>query len=134
MADTMTEVLEGTRRIAVVGASDDPSRASNEVMRTLLDAGYDVVPVNPGEDSVHGVPAVGSLAEIEGPIDIVDVFRRPEHVPEIAREAAEAGAGTLWLQSGITSSEGRRIAEEAGLGFVEDTCLGSTVRHAGKSG
>lgn len=134
MADPITELIDGARRIAVVGASDDPDRASNEVFRVLLDAGYDVVPVNPTEDEVRGVPAVASLAEVERPIDIVDVFRRPEHAPDIAREAVAAGAGTVWLQEGITSPEARRIAQENGLGYVEDLCLGATVRQGGRGG
>jgi uncharacterized protein len=134
MADPMHELLEGARRIAVVGASDDPSRASHRVMGTLLRAGYEVVPVNPKVEEVHGVPAVASLTEIEGDIDIVDVFRRAEHAPDVAREAVEAGAGTVWLQDGITSTEAREVAQEGGVGFVEDLCLASSVRYAGLAG
>src|SRR5205823_5470353 len=73
-------------------------------------------------DEIHGVPCVTSLAEIEEPIDLVDVFRRPEAVPPHAREAAAAGAGALWLQVGIMSAEARRIAEDAGLDYVENAC------------
>lgn len=131
MADPVSDLLTSARRIAVVGASDDPERPSNEVFRVLHDAGYDVIPVNPGVDEVWGVPAVGALADVDGPIDIVDVFRRPEHAPDVAREAVDAGAGTLWLQDGITSPEARRIAMDHGLGYVEDVCLGATVRQAG---
>ena len=131
MADPVTDLLTSARRIAVVGASDDPTRASNEVMRVLLDAGFDVVPVNPQVEEVHGVPAVDRLAEVEAPIDIVDVFRRPEHAPDVAREAVAVGAGTVWLQQGITSPEARRIAQDGGVGFVEDLCLGATVRRCG---
>ncbi len=134
MADPMNELLEGARRIAVVGASDDTSRDSNRVMGVLLRAGYDVVPVNPSVDEVHGVPAVGSLEEVDGEIDIVDVFRRPEHAPDIAREAVGAGAKTVWLQEGIRSPQAREIAMEGGLGYVEDLCLGATVEHAGLGG
>ncbi len=131
MADLISDLISSARRIAVVGASDDPDKPSNEVFRVLRDAGYDVVPVNPEADEVLGVPAVGSLAEVEAPIDIVDVFRRPEHAPDVAREAVAAGAGTVWLQQGITSAEARRIAQDNGVGFVEDLCLGATVRQAG---
>lgn len=134
MADPMNELLEGARRIAVVGASDDPSRASHRIMGTLLRAGYEVVPVNPEVHEVRGVPAVGALADIDGEVDIVDVFRRPEHAPDIAREAVETGAKTLWLQSGITSTEAREIAQEGGIGYVEDLCLGVLVQHAGMAG
>lgn len=131
MADPMTELLEGARRIAVVGASDRPSRPSHGVMATLLRAGYEVVPVNPRVDEVHGVPAADSLADVDGEIDIVDVFRRAEHAPDVAREAVEVGAHTLWLQSGVTSGQARRIAQDGGVGFVEDRCLGSLVQQAG---
>ena len=92
-------------------------------MRYLLDAGYTVIPVRPRDcDDVLGVPCVASLAEIQEPIDLVDVFRRPEHAPGIAREAVEAEAKALWLQLGIVSSEARAIAEEAGVDYVEDEC------------
>lgn len=131
MADPMNELLEGARRIAVVGASDDASRPSHRIMGTLLEAGYEVVPVNPGVEEVHGVPAVDSLAEVEGEVDIVDVFRQAEHAPGIAREAVDAGAKTLWLQSGIRSGQAREIAQEGGVGFVEDLCLGALVQQAG---
>ena len=92
-------------------------------MRYLLRQGYDVVPVRPaGCDSVLGGPCVRALAEIAGPVDLVDVFRRPDACPDVAREAAATGAGAVWLQLGIVSAEARRIAEEAGLDYVEDQC------------
>jgi predicted CoA-binding protein len=92
-------------------------------MGYLLRAGYRVIPVRPADcDEVHGVPCVTSLAEIEEPIDVVDVFRRPEAVPEHAREAVAAGAKALWLQVGIVSDEARHIAQEAGLYYVENAC------------
>ena len=92
-------------------------------MRYLLGAGYRVLPVNPevgGE--VLGVTCVGSLLELEEPVDLVDVFRRPEHCDAVAAEAAAIGAQALWLQLGIRSAEARRIATEAGLDYVEDEC------------
>lgn len=117
------EILAGARTIAMVGASPSPDRPSHGVMRYLLEQGYRVIPVRPADcDEVLGVPCVRTLAEIEEPIDLVDVFRRPEHTPQHAREAVEAGAGALWLQLGIVSGESRRIAEEAGLDYVEDEC------------
>ena len=92
-------------------------------MRYLLDAGYRVIPVRPLDcDEIHSVPCVASLAEIDETIDLVDVFRRPEHTPQHAREAVAAGAKTLWLQLGIRSDEARRIAEEGGLDYVENLC------------
>jgi len=117
------EILGEARTIAMVGASPNPDRPSHGVMRYLLSQGYRVIPVRPaGCDEVLGVPCVRTLAEIEEPIDLVDVFRRPEHTPPHAREAVEVGAGALWLQLGIVSAESRQIAEEAGLDYVEDAC------------
>jgi uncharacterized protein len=117
------QILAETRTIALVGASPKPDRPSNQVMRYLLDAGYHVIPVRPADcDEVHGVRCLTTLAEIGEPIDLVDVFRRPEFCAGHAREAVEAGAKTLWLQVGIESPEARRIAEEAGLDYVENAC------------
>jgi predicted CoA-binding protein len=117
------QILAEARTIALVGASPNPDRPSNDVMGYLLSAGYRVIPVRPADcDEVHGVPCVRSLAEIEEPIDLVDVFRRPEFCADHAREAVEAGAGALWLQVGIASADARKIAEEAGLDYVEDAC------------
>lgn len=116
------EIVRDARTIAVVGASPRPWRPSHEVMRYLLDAGYRCIPVRPDGDEVLGVPVVRSLAEIEEPIDVVDVFRRPEFCADVAREAVAAGARALWLQSGIASHEARAIAEAAGLDYVEDEC------------
>ena len=117
------EILAEARTIALVGASPNPARPSNDVMSYLLGAGYRVIPVRPLDcEDVLGVPCVASLSEIEEPIDLVDVFRRPEFCAGHAREAVEAGAGALWLQVGIVSAEARRIAEEAGLDYVEDAC------------
>jgi uncharacterized protein len=117
------EILADARTIAVVGASPKPDRPSHGVMRYLLEQGYRCIPVRPaGCDEVLGVPCVRSLVEIEEPIDLVDVFRRPEACPEVAREAAAAGARSLWLQLGIVSPEARRIAGESGIGYVENEC------------
>jgi uncharacterized protein len=117
------QILADARTIAVVGASPKPWRPSNQVMRYLLDAGYRVIPVRPPDcDEVLGVPCVSKLDEVPEPIDLVDVFRRAEHTPEIARQAVGAGAKALWLQSGIVSAEARAIAEGAGIDYVEDAC------------
>ena len=117
------EILRDAKTIAVVGASPKPWRPSHEVMRYLLEQGYRVIPVRPRDcDEVLGVPCVASLAEIDEPIDLVDVFRRREYAPEVAREAVAAGARALWLQMGIVSDDARRIAEAAGLDYVEDAC------------
>ena len=91
-------------------------------MRYLLDQGYRVIPVRPLVKEVLGVPCAASLAEIEEPIDLVDVFRRAEFCPAVAEEAVAAGAKALWLQLGIGSAEARAIAESGGLDYVEDRC------------
>jgi uncharacterized protein len=91
-------------------------------MRYLLEQGYRVIPVRPNRSEILGVPVAHSLAEIEEPIDLVDVFRRAEFCPGVAEEAVEAGVGALWLQLGIVSPDARRIAEEAGLDYVENAC------------
>ena len=111
------------RTIAVVGASPRPWRPSHGVMRYLLAHGYRVIPVRPRDcDEILGVPCVTALAEIDEPVDLVDVFRRPEHAPAVARDAVAVGAGALWLQVGVISPEARAIAREAGLDYVEDAC------------
>ncbi|MCP9487936.1 MAG: CoA-binding protein [Gaiellaceae bacterium MAG52_C11] len=121
---TPAEILREAKTIAMVGASPKRDRPSNGVMRYLLDQGYDVIPVRPdGCDEVLGVPCVRTLAEIDRPIDVVDLFRRPEFTPAHAHEAVAAGAAALWLQLGIVSTEARRIAEDAGLDYVEDACM-----------
>jgi uncharacterized protein len=117
------QILAEARTIALVGASPKPERPSNQVMRYLLAAGYRVIPVRPADcDEVHGVPSVTSLAEIDEPIDLVNVFRRPDFCPGHAREAVKVGAKALWLQVGIESEDARRIAESAGLDYVENAC------------
>ena len=120
---TAEEILRDAKTIALVGASPDPGRPSHGVMAYLLRAGYRVIPVNPvAGGEVLGQPCLGSLAELEEPVDLVDVFRRPEHCGEVAREAAATGAGALWLQLGVVSDEARRVAEESGMDYVEDEC------------
>ncbi len=119
------DVLRSSRRIAVVGASTNPGRPSNDVFRGLLAAGYDAVPVNPGETEVAGVPCfptLGAAVAATGPFDIVDVFRRREACPEHAREAVATGARCLWLQLGLVSREAGRIAHDGGLTVVMDRC------------
>src|SRR5438552_15655279 len=123
MSRSPAEIIRDAKTIAVVGASPRAQRPSNDVMGYLLSVGYRCIPVRPaGCDEVHGVPCVRSLAEIEEPIDLVDVFRRPEFCPDVARDAVAAGAGALWLQSGISSGEACAIAAAAGMDYVEDAC------------
>jgi len=116
------------RRVAIVGLSSNDLRASNFVGRYLMRHGYEVIPVNPREGSVLGQTSYPTLADIPGPVDTVDVFRQPEAVPDIAREAAGIGAGCLWLQYNVISEEGAAIAVAAGLDVVMDRCM--KVEHA----
>ncbi len=119
---TPEDILREAKTIAVVGASPDPARPSNGVIAYLLRAGYRVVPVNPAAAEVLGLRCLGSLAELEEPVDLVDVFRRAEYCADVAREAAAIGAPALWLQLGLRSAEARDVAEEAGMEYVEDAC------------
>ncbi len=128
--EELRELLLDTKVIAVVGLSANPDRASNQVAWYLHHQGYRLFGINPqaSEEEVFGVPMLASLDQVPEPIDIVDVFRRPEHTPEVARAAVAAGASALWLQLGIASPEARAIATGAGLDYVEDRCL--KVEHA----
>jgi uncharacterized protein len=126
------DILRESKTIALVGASPNPAKPSHGVMRYLLAQGYRVIPVRPADcDEVLGVPCVQALGEIDDPIDLVDVFRRPEHTPKHAQEAVDVGAKALWLQLGIVSPEARRIATEAGIDYVEDLCTAVVHRNLG---
>lgn len=128
--DAILDLLGSASRIAVVGASSSPWRPSHGVFRDLVAAGYACVPVNPREREVLGVPAFATLrdaVEATGPVDIVDVFRRPELCPPHAAEAVAVGARCLWLQLGIVSWEAARIAAAGGLAVVMDRCTAIEV-------
>ncbi|GAC1696428.1 MAG: CoA-binding protein [Candidatus Limnocylindrales bacterium] len=124
----ITAVLRSARTVAIVGLSPDPLRASYFIGFYLQRHGYRIVPVNPKEREILGEPAYPSLGEIPFAVDVVNVFRRPAAVPEIAREAVKIGAKALWLQFGVLSDEGARIATEGGLDVVMDRCM--KVEHA----
>jgi predicted CoA-binding protein len=121
-------LLRDANTIAIVGASPRPARPSHGVMRYLLAQGYRCIPVRPDCDEVLGIRCVPTLLDLDEPVDLVDVFRRPEHCAGHAREAVAVGARALWLQLGIVSAEARAIAEAAGIGYVEDAC--TAVVHA----
>jgi uncharacterized protein len=120
------------KRIAVVGLSDDPSRASFGVASYLLAAGKEVIPVNPKHDRVLGLKCYPSLKAAPGPIELVDVFRRAEFCPDVVREAIEVGAKGVWLQSGIISDEARELAGRAGVDYVENRCLMVDLMRTGR--
>ncbi|MCI1026258.1 CoA-binding protein [Pantoea dispersa] len=121
---TIRDVLTQTQRIALVGASDRTERASYGVMRYLLDQGYDVVPVSPklAGQQLLGQTVYGTLAEIPGKIDMVDVFRNSEAAWGVAQEAIAIGAKTLWLQLGVINEQAAVLARDAGLTVVMDRC------------
>jgi predicted CoA-binding protein len=119
----LRSILGDARVIAVVGLSSDPGRVSYRIARYLQGRGYRVIPVNPNETEVLGETAYGSLRDVPEQIDVVDVFRRPEYTPDVARDAVAAGAKVLWLQSGIINDEARRIGEEGGLEVVMGVCI-----------
>ena len=120
--------LLAARTIAIVGLSKDPLRPSYFIGFYLKRHGYRIVPVNPREPEVVGEKSYPSLKDIPFPVDVVDVFRRPDAVPEIARDAVAIGAKALWLQFGVISPGGARIGEDGGLTVVMDRCM--KVEHA----
>jgi uncharacterized protein len=121
-------VLERYRTVAVVGASTDPEKAAHQIPRLLKEAGFRVIPVNPSADEILGERTYETLADIPEPVEVVDVFRPADEAPAIARQAVEIGAKALWLQLGIRSDEARQIAEDEGLDYVEDHCMGAETR------
>ena len=123
------ETLHESRTIAVVGLSDNPERDSNGVARFLLRSGYTVIPVNPLlSGTVLGLPTYARLRDIPGRVDIVDVFRRSEFVPEIVDEAIEIGARVIWMQLGVIHPEAAKRAHAAGLKVVMDRCIAIEYR------
>ena len=124
--DFLKTILRRARRIAVVGVSMNPVRPSYYVARYLSLKGYEVVPVNPGHagEQLFGTKVVGSLAEIEGPVDMVDVFRRPEHVPPIVDQALALfpQLQTIWLQIGVVHEGASATAQAKGVDVVMDRC------------
>jgi hypothetical protein len=126
----LEDILTRYRRYAVIIASPNPARPSYDIMRYLLDHGYEVFPVNPGRPGreILGRPVVARLTDLPEPVDVVDVFRHPEAVVPIAQDAIAIGAKVLWMQIGAVNMEAARIAEEAGLQVVADRC--PKIEHA----
>jgi predicted CoA-binding protein len=121
-ADLIRKLLQ-SKRIAVVGLSDDPGRASYDVANYLRHRGYEIIPVNPNCKAVFGVPSAASLAEVDGPIDLVNVFRRSEFCEDVVRQAIAVGAKGVWLQLGIRNDRAAKLAKDAGIDFVQDRCI-----------
>ena len=117
------ELLEEAKVIAVVGHSDKPYRTSYQIAHFLRNAGYKVYPVNPTVDQIDGEKSYASLDEIPEPIDIVDVFRRAEHLPQVVEDSIRTNAKAVWGQLGVVDWEAGKKAEEAGMDVVMDLCI-----------
>jgi predicted CoA-binding protein len=131
IADEIGQLLSRTRTIAVVGLSSDPMRASYGVSQYMQSRGYRIIPVNPNEQSVLGERAYASLAEVPEKIDLIDVFRRSEHVPEIVAEAIRLSIPAVWLQEGVIHRAAAKQAHDAGMAVVMDRCILKEHRRRG---
>ncbi len=122
--NALRELLSATRRIAVVGASPNPSRPSNGVTRALVEHGYDVIAVNPDHvgKTIHGAPVVASLDDVSPPADMVDIFRNSEDAGGVVDDAIAHGATSVWMQLGVINAAAAQRAEDAGLIVVMDHC------------
>lgn len=120
----LKNILASVKTIAMVGASPDKTKFSYGVLRVLHETGYDMIPVNPrpGLDEIRGLKVYPSLASIDRPVDMVEVFRKSEDLPRIAEEAVAIGAKVLWAQIGVRNDEAARLAEDAGMQVVMDRC------------
>ncbi|MCK1983316.1 MULTISPECIES: CoA-binding protein [Peribacillus] len=126
--EEMGKMLKNSKRIAVVGLSDNPERTSYMVSKAMQDSGYEIIPVNPAVSEVLGVKAVKALKDIEGHVDIVNVFRRSEFLPEIAKEFAEIDADIFWAQLGVENEEAYNFLKEKGYTVIMNRCI--KVEHA----
>jgi predicted CoA-binding protein len=125
--EALKKLLTDAHTIAVVGASSKRERPSHGVMKVLLHSGYHVIPVNPNETSVLGQKCYASLRDIPEHVDIVDVFRQPQHTPEIADQAVAIGAKALWLQLGVVNEDAAARAKAGGLMVIMNACI--AVQH-----
>ncbi|UWZ57881.1 CoA-binding protein [Dactylosporangium aurantiacum] len=121
---TPRQILAEAHTIAVVGASRDPQKPAHWVPRMLQEQGWHIVPVNPHAGRLLGEHAYARLSDVPEHLDVVEVFRPAEEAEELVKEAAAIGAGAIWLQLGIASPRAQRLAEELGLDYVQDTCMG----------
>jgi predicted CoA-binding protein len=121
--DAITEILATSKTIAVVGLSANRMRPSYGVAEYLKSAGYRIIPVNPNQEDVLGEKSYARLEDVPGRIDIVDIFRRPEFVPEIVESAIRIGAGGIWMQEGVIHEEAAERARNSGLFVIMNSCI-----------
>ncbi|MEF2094379.1 CoA-binding protein [Bacillus sp. CFBP9009] len=126
--EEMGKMLKKSKRIAVVGLSNNPERTSYMVSKAMQESGYEIIPVNPAVSEVLGVKAVKALKDIEGHVDIVNVFRRSEFLPDIAKEFAEIDADIFWAQQGLENEEAYNFLKEKGYTVIMNRCI--KVEHA----
>ena len=119
----ISHILKEYRNIAVVGLSPKENRPSHQVARYLLAAGYNIIPVNPGQSEILGRPCYPDLKSIPEPVEIVDIFRKSEDIPPIVEEAIAIGARVVWMQQGIVNEGAAAVARRAGLKVFMDRCL-----------
>jgi predicted CoA-binding protein len=127
-SETLRRILSDNKRIAIVGLSDDRSRPSNAVGRYLLEHGFEVIPVNPNCTEILGQKCYPDLASIPTPVDIVDMFRRIEHIPALVDAAIDINAKVVWMQLGLMHEQAAQKARDAGLEVVMDRCI--KIEHA----
>jgi hypothetical protein len=128
MGDELKAVFDSNNRIAVYGMSTNPEKAAHRVPAFLISRGLDIVPINPGADTILDRRCYSSLADVEGRIDVVDVFRPSEAALDVVREAVErkkshGDIDVIWLQENIVNDEAKKLAEENGIQFVQDRCM-----------
>lgn len=121
--DKIKQVLEESKNIAVVGLSDNPGRTSYQIAKIMQDNGYKIIPINPMVEVVLGEKAYPSLKDVDEPIDIINVFRRSEYLPAIAKDAVETTGKIFWAQSGIANEEAYAYLKERNFTVIMDTCI-----------
>lgn len=127
--ETMKSILEKFKTVHIMGLSPKPDRASHRVGKYLQENGYEIICIRPNTEEVLGSSCYDSLADAPGPIDVVDVFRASEFVPEIVEAAIHAGAKVLWLQEGVSHPEAEKKAQEAGMTVISDRCIKKAHSH-----
>ncbi|WP_445492644.1 CoA-binding protein [Niallia sp. 03133] len=129
--EEISNILKKAKRIAVVGLSNNPGKTSYMVANVMKNAGYEIIPVNPTVDEVFGIKAVDKLSDIKEHVDIVNVFRRPEHLPSVADEFEQIDADVFWAQLGIAHEETFKRLKDKGYTVIMDRCI--KIEHANRS-